>query len=216
MRAELIAGFVAALALLTTGALAAKTTPAKFLFGKPTTPSEGGPRPIGSYARGCLAGGEALPITGPNWQVMRLSRNRNWGTPELVNYLETFSHDVASDGWNGLLVGDMSQPRGGPMASGHASHQIGLDVDIWFQPMPDHTLSTKERETMAAGSLLIKGHLAVNPKKWSDLYARLLKRATSYPEVVRIFVSPAIKQELCNTVGSDRAWLRKLPTVVGA
>jgi murein endopeptidase len=30
----------------------------------------------------------------------------------------------------GLLIGDMSQPRDGPMLYGHSSHQIGLDVDI--------------------------------------------------------------------------------------
>ena len=39
------------------------------------------PRSIGYYTHGCLAGGVALPINGPTWQVMRLSRNRNWGHP---------------------------------------------------------------------------------------------------------------------------------------
>ena len=51
-------------------------------------------------------------------------------------------------GWNGLLIGDMSQPRGGPMLNGHSSHQIGLDVDIWFTPMPDHELSPEERDVI--------------------------------------------------------------------
>jgi hypothetical protein len=38
-------------------------------------------------------------------------------------------------GWGkGLYIGDISQPRGGPMTSGHASHQIGLDADIWMLP----------------------------------------------------------------------------------
>ena len=41
------------------------------------------------------------------------------------------------DDWPGLLVGDISQPRGGPMLTGHASHQLGLDADIWLTPMPD-------------------------------------------------------------------------------
>ena len=57
---------------------------------------------IGSYAKGCLAGGQPLPLDGPHWQVMRLSRNRNWGTPRLIDYLEKFSDDVATlDGWPG-------------------------------------------------------------------------------------------------------------------
>ncbi|MEJ0011632.1 MAG: penicillin-insensitive murein endopeptidase [Bauldia sp.] len=190
---------------------AAGTITAKQLFGHVDTPSSGKTRSIGFYAKGCLAGAVALPLDGPHWQVMRLSRNRHWGTPQLVDYLEKFSADVAKDGWNGLLVGDMSQPRGGPMPTGHASHQIGLDSDIWFTPMPDRTLTAEEREKMGASSLLVKGRLQVDESKWTPLYALLLKRAVSYPQVERIFVSAAIKRELCQTVpASDHAWLRKL------
>ncbi len=94
--------------------------------------------------------------------------------------------------------------------TGHASHQIGLDADIWFVPMPDRTLTAHERETMSAVSLLMTGRLSVDPNKWSPLFPALLKRAASYPEVARIFVSAAIKQKLCDSAGVDRAWLRKL------
>jgi penicillin-insensitive murein endopeptidase len=96
------------------------------------------------------------------------------------------------------------------MPTGHASHQIGLDADIWLTPMPNYTLSPDEREKKSAVSLLMTGRLSVDPRKWSPLYARLLKRAVSYPEVARVFISPAIKKELCETAGTDRAWLRKL------
>lgn len=187
------------------------STPAKILFSKAEVPTSGPPRPIGSYADGCMAGGEALPITGPHWQVMRLSRNRNWGQPELIKYIERFSADAAKIGWHGLLIGDMAQPRGGPMITGHASHQIGLDVDIWLTPMPDHVMSRAERQTMGAQSLLVRGkRLTLDAHKWSDLYLRLYRQAASYADVVRIFASPAIKKELCATAGSDRAWLRKI------
>jgi len=196
---------------LAVGVAAAKDTiTAKQLFSHVQGPSTGATRAIGFYAKGCLAGAVPLPIDGPHWQVMRLSRNRHWGTPELVSYIEKLSADVVRDGWAGLLVGDMSQPRGGPMPTGHTSHQVGLDSDIWFTPMPNYTLSADEREKKGAASLLIKGRLAVDQNKWSDVYARLLKRAVSYPEVARIFVSAAIKRELCDTAGTDRAWLRKL------
>jgi len=205
-----------ALAALSTAAQAGSADwPAKKLFSEVTIPSTGTPRAIGSYAKGCLAGGDALPVDGPHWQVMRLSRNRNWGTPELVSYIEKLSADAAKFGWPGLLIGDMAQPRGGPMSSGHASHQIGLDVDIWYTPMPDHAMSPEERETKAAVSLLIPGKLAVDPAKWSDADARLLRQAASYPEVARIFVSPAIKKQACATAGSDRGWLRKLRSWTG-
>ena len=106
------------------------SNPARELFGRKTTPAQLRPESIGFYAKGCLAGGEALPINGPTWQVMRLSRNRNWGHPALIQFLERLSRNGAKAGWPGLLVGDMSQPRGGPMFTGHASHQIGLDADI--------------------------------------------------------------------------------------
>lgn len=184
--------------------------PAKQLFGGVDGPAEMAPRAIGSYAKGCLAGAVALPLDGPNWQVMRLSRNRNWGHPVLIDYIKKLSADAANDGWPGLLVGDLAQPRGGPMLTGHASHQIGLDADIWLIPMPDYTLSVEEREKKSAVSMLMTGRLAIDPKVWTDLQPIVLKRAASYPEVARIFVSAAIKQKLCETAGTDRAWLRKI------
>ena len=56
----------------------APSTLAKELFARKSTPFPGPPRSIGGYFDGCLAGGVPLPITGPTWQVMRPSRNRNW------------------------------------------------------------------------------------------------------------------------------------------
>ena len=215
MRALTFALLLAAASVAITAAAAAgpqsPRTPAKVLFSQALVPTLGNPRPIGSYADGCMAGAEALPIDGPHWQVMRLSRNRNWGQPELIQYIEKFSADAANDGWSGLLIGDMAQPRGGPMISGHASHQIGLDVDIWLTPMPDHVMDRQERERKAAVSMLVKGvRLKLDTNKWSDVDLSLYKQAASYPEVTRIFASPAIKKQLCDAAGTDRAWLRKI------
>ena len=61
---------------------------AKVLFGRERTPAAGPPQAIGSYERGCLSGAIALPANGPNWQVMRPSRNRAWGHPTLIAFLE--------------------------------------------------------------------------------------------------------------------------------
>jgi penicillin-insensitive murein endopeptidase len=170
-------------------------------------------RAIGFYSKGCLAGGVALPLNGPDWQVMRVSRNRNWGSPQLVDYLERLASDArAFDGWPGLLVGDMSQPRGGPMITGHTSHQVGLDADIWLTSMPDRTLTVQEREDMTAVSML-KDPLHVDPKKFTDLQIKLIRRAASYPQVARIFVHPAIKRSLCaraGVAGKDTSWLAKV------
>jgi len=187
-----------------------KGPPAKELFGAVATPAPLVARSIGSYAKGCLSGGVSLPINGPDWQVMRLSRNRNWGNPRLLDFLERLASDArALDGWPGLLVGDMSQPRGGPMITGHTSHQVGLDVDIWLTPMPDRILSPQEREDMTAASML-KDPFTVDPAVWTPLHLKLIKRAASYPQVDRIFVHPAIKKKLCEDAGKDRAWLGKV------
>ena len=92
------------------------STPARELFGRKTTPDPATPRSIGFYSRGCLAGAVALPINGATWQVMRLSRNRNWGHPASWSHFSSDSpRRPKVDGWHGLLVGDISQPRGGPM-----------------------------------------------------------------------------------------------------
>jgi penicillin-insensitive murein endopeptidase len=96
------------------------------------------------------------------------------------------------------------------MITGHASHQIGLDVDIWLTPMPDHVLTTGEREDMSAVSMLKKGVREVDPAVWTDSRARLIRRAALSPSVARIFVHPAIKKALCDFAGTDRAWLRKV------
>jgi penicillin-insensitive murein DD-endopeptidase len=186
------------------------TTPAKQLFGRKTEPLAGAPRSIGGYADGCLAGGVALPITGPSWQVMRLSRNRNWGNPALIEFLERLGNNAKKAGWNGLLVGDMAQPRGGPMITGHASHQIGLDADIWFNPMPDHALTREEREFNGATDMVAESGLDVDPKVWSHERTELIKTVAEDPAVTRIFVNAAIKKALCREAGSDRDWLAKV------
>ncbi|MBX2804772.1 MAG: penicillin-insensitive murein endopeptidase, partial [Hyphomicrobiales bacterium] len=140
------------------------------------------------------------------------SRNRNWGHPQLVDLLERLAITAKEkDGWPGLLVGDLAQPMGGPMLTGHASHQIGLDADVWLNPMPDRKLSRKERENRSAVSMLAKDKVSVDPKIWTPEHAKLIKRAASYREVARIFVHPAIKKTLCEWADDkDRAWLRKI------
>ena len=53
-------------------------------------------RVIGSYTKGCLAGAEQMPINGDTWQVMRLSRNRYWGHPDMIALLKRLAARPAS------------------------------------------------------------------------------------------------------------------------
>ena len=189
---------------------------AKELFGRRTTPADLRSRSIGSYARGCVAGAAAIPVDGDNWQVMRLSRNRNWGTPELIAFTEKLAADAsAQDGWPGLLVGDMGQPRGGPARTGHASHQIGLDADIWLTPMPNRRLSRAEREEMSATNMVRDDLLDIDPDKWTPQHTALIRAAAQERSVARVFVNPAIKRALCREAGADRAWLTKVRPIWG-
>ena len=56
------------------GAPTAEQPPAKVLFGKAAAPAPLAARSIGSYARGCLAGGVALPVDGPG----KRERSPSW------------------------------------------------------------------------------------------------------------------------------------------
>jgi penicillin-insensitive murein DD-endopeptidase len=186
-------------------------TPAKQLFGRIVAPTHGNAHVVGFYANGCLAGGTALPVDGPEWQVMRLSRNRNWGHPALIRFLETVAAKAHKTGdWNGLLVGDMSQPRGGPMMTGHASHQVGLDADIWLTPMPDHELTRVEREEMSATNMVAEDRRDIDPSVWTPGHAAVIKAAARDPHVERIFVNAAIKKALCRDSDPDRDWMNKV------
>src|SRR6516165_2549658 len=170
----------------------ALSIPAKELFARKSTPFPGPPRSIGGDFDGCLAGAVSLPITGPTWQVMRPSRNRNWGNPELIRFIEQFATNAKKVGWNGLLVGDMSQPRGGPMFSEHTSHQIGLDVDIWFAPMPDHVQSREEREFGSATDVVAMVLRVVDREGWTRGHAAFSRKGAQDQVVVRALVEAAI------------------------
>src|SRR6185369_16382651 len=158
--------------------------PAKELFARKPTPADMQARSIGFYTRGCLAGGVALPINGKTWAVMRLSRQRNFGHPELVAFMERLAAKVPKvSGWPGLLVGDMAQARGGPMLTGHTSHQVGLDADIWLTPMPKTPLSREEREEMSATNVVAEDKRDVDPKVWTHGHFAVIKAAAEDPKV---------------------------------
>src|SRR5438067_2340705 len=160
---------------------------AKRVFGLATSPAPGPARPIGDYTKGCVAGAVQLPADGPNWQVMRPSRNRAWGHPILVGFLQRLAATLPSvANWPGLLVGDIGQPRGGPMLTGHTSHQVGLDADLWLTPMPDRRLSAAERDEMPATNVVAEDGDDIDPLAWRPEHRRLIEAAARAREVARI------------------------------
>lgn len=184
---------------------------ARELFARKLLPAAMPTRVIGSYVKGCIAGADPMPINGATWQVMRLSRNRNWGHPDTIALLERLSVKAHRDaGWPGILVGDIGQPRGGPALSGHASHQIGLDADVWLTPMPNRQLSRNEREEMSAVMMVRPDRLDIDRKTWTPTHLAVIRDAAQEPRVERIFVNAAIKKALCREAKGDRSWLSKI------
>ncbi len=183
---------------------------ARQLFGAHTHGSRQDPAPHGGYSKGCLAGGVELAESGPTWQAMRLSRNRNWAHPETISFIRDLSAKAAEQpGWAGLYVGDMSQPRGGPMLTGHRSHQSGLDIDVWMLPPKRLNLTRAERESLSSISTRRARGAYVNDN-WSRGHHEILKAAAQDPRVARIFVFPGAKVRMCNDETGDRSWLRKI------
>ena len=171
---------------------------AKQLFGAMSTSSNQRPSAYGSYSKGCAAGSVQLPETGPTWQAMRLSRNRNWGHPETIDFIQKLSRKAAQQrGWNGLYIGDISQPRGGPMLTGHRSHQIGLDIDIWMLPARNLRLSRQHRESISSISLRRNKGAFVN-SNWTPQHHEIIKAAAKDKRTARIFVFPGAKVAMCN------------------
>jgi penicillin-insensitive murein endopeptidase len=199
-----------AVLILTVYALNPSAAVAGNAWSRFTEPAGGTPAAIGNYTAGCLAGAVMLPAEGEGYQVMRLSRQRYFGHPLLADFIRDLSRQVAETRKLSLLIGDLGQARGGPTPSGHRSHQTGLDVDIWFEQQPlGSRLSPEEREQRSPPGMVNADGMAVNPRRWNAAQTEILRLASRFDTVERIFVNAAIKKNLCQTQ-RDRSWLRKI------
>jgi penicillin-insensitive murein endopeptidase len=174
----------------------------------------GGPAlSIGTCSCGCLQGAATLPPSGPGYEVLHLERNRRFGHPLLVAYVERLGAAARKAKLGPLVVGDLSQPRGGPTPSGHRSHQTGLDADIGFVAPPGVRaghLSSSEREHLMPPAVIdLKTHTPTHA--WTPKILSLLALAAADPAVDRVFVNPAIKKMLCESPATAHApWQRRL------
>ncbi|TCT18581.1 penicillin-insensitive murein endopeptidase [Bibersteinia trehalosi] len=172
------------------------------------TPVAGKAQSIGGYSNGCIIGAQPLELKGEGYQVIRYQRNRYYGHPNLLAYLQNLGKKAKQAGLPPILIGDMGMVAGGRFSSGHASHQTGLDADVWlrFGPMDDKTAAKPD----GLGLLVVDREKQVINSNWKPEHAKLIKIAAQDPQVDRIFVNPAIKVQLCSTAGQDREWLRKI------
>ena len=115
------------------------------VFDEPRYPAQPS-RALGRVTRGRLVRGVQLPQEGPDhmtWDpVLKQVPNRpwrQWGTDRLVRVLLRVLREFrqAHPEAPRVLVGDLSRPHGGDFSArfgglGHASHQNGLDVDVYY------------------------------------------------------------------------------------
>jgi penicillin-insensitive murein endopeptidase len=162
----------------------------------------------GPATGGCLAGAVSLPPEGPGFQTIHANRSAFWGAPDTIGHLEELGQEAHAAGLPSLLIEDISRPRGGPLPGGHVSHQIGLDADVGLDMRPRGTLDPSLRETVDLASLVRPDRRGVDTAAWSPRVVTLLRLAAGLPDVDRILVNPAIKQQLCREVTGDRDWIR--------
>jgi penicillin-insensitive murein endopeptidase len=198
------------LALLLAGPAAAEAPPARAAdWAALPRPTAGPPRAIGTTSLGCLAGGIALPADGPGWQAIRTSRNRHWGHPDAISFVGHLAAGARGAGLPDLWIGDIAQPRGGPMPWGHASHQTGLDVDVWLDLRPKPRVPAAGREDLSIPSLVLPDESGVDPARWTARHAQLIRLAAEAPGVDRVLVNHAIKRRLCADHAGE-PWLRRV------
>lgn len=178
-------------------------------FADITSGHPGPPEVFGTYTNGCFVGGQALALDGVGYQVIRPARNRYWGHPSLIDFLRDFGQQVATSGLGIALVADLNQPMGGPI-TGHASHELGLDADIWLRlDLP--RLGGEAREGLSAITMVdtSTNDWRVNGQ-FADEQAEMIRIAASDPRVNRIFIHPAIKLAMCQRDWPDRSFLQRL------
>ena len=119
---------------------------------QPAAPA-GPSRAVGPPWHGRLVNGVELPEVGGDWltwdPVLKQVPNRperRWGTAKLIATIRRVlaAWHLAHPTMPQVLIGDLSRPHGGVFDErygglGHASHQNGLDADIYY-PRADHRL----------------------------------------------------------------------------
>lgn len=179
-------------------------------FVKLKLPVAGPPRIYGAYSSGCIGGADYLPKSGQGYEVQRLSRNRFYGHPSLIELIKRGGRELSPK--MTLFVGDLGMPAGGPAVGGHASHQTGLDVDMWFLDFPKNKVfKDPMRERLSATKLVDRSWKKLNKRAWRDKFGEQVMWFAGQPEVSRIFVNAVIKKKLCQTYKDDPRLVKVRP-----
>lgn len=107
---------------------------------------------------------------------MRTDQRRYFGHPDLVMFIQRLSRQVSNLGMGTVLIGDMGMPAGGRFNGGHASHQTGLDVDIFLQ-LPKTRWTSAQLLRPQALDLVSRDGKHVVPTLWKPEIFSLIKLA---------------------------------------
>lgn len=152
------------------------------------------PQAIGEYALGCLAGAQTFHGNEKGLFLSQLKRGRYWGHPDMISLLTRAGEEFSKRNKT-LIIGDLSQSRGGPTLTGHNSHQNGLDVDIWFQ-----MFDSKENP-----SLLFRETEDMKPvEELNTDQVKLVQYFAQDPSVERLFINATFKKKLCLMSGAQK------------
>ena len=169
-----------------------------------------------STRRGCLAGASALPINGETWQVMRLSRNRNWGNGALIDFLERFAAKAAAASPAGPASWSAtSRSRAAARcAQGMPRTRSASTPTSGSRRCPARTLRARSGSRCRPSMMVRSDRLDVNGS-WTPAHMAVVKLAAQDPRVERIFVNAAIKKAICRDAAGDRSWLAKVRPMYG-
>ncbi|NBX16045.1 MAG: penicillin-insensitive murein endopeptidase [Proteobacteria bacterium] len=179
---------------------------------KISTPTAGKHEIFGGYNAGCLQGARAPQETGVGYQLIELSRNKFWAHQTAIDYISDLGRNLRPQGMS-LLVADVSMPRGGPFTWDHASHQVGLDLDIEFLQDPrslQRPLTVEEREKLPKFYLADSEANDIISANWDEKYVTMLRAAAEDSRTHVIFVHPAIKRKICQSPANRKPWLAKI------
>jgi len=167
-------------------------------------------RIVGTAGAGCIAGAEELPSRGDGFVTIHRSTSYFWGAPHTIAAVENLAKHAVAMGLGEIYVGDLSPRLGGPLPGQHASHQRGLDADIWLSAGPRLPVTDATQANTTPPSLVRPDRRDIVPELFTPEIVSLIRMAAELPDIDRVLVNPAIKAHLCRIAGHDRGWLHRV------
>lgn len=160
---------------------------------------------FGKYTDGHIFKSVPLKRNAPGIQTMRPAMAKFYGHTELRDFIYKLGKQTINSGNGQLMIGDLSHKDGGELI-GHASHQNGLDVDIWFYRPKDTItdLANDQRDSSKFPHFLNPATNEFYPNMWNTKLDNVLKMAASDSRVAKIFVNAGVKRRLCRIFPGEK------------